>query len=216
MKRTSVAIFALLSALLSAIAPASAADLYGNSTKDPITSSFSFLPTGAYVSIGLGGALTDTSANQGTVNPDFNFAGFLGEARIGYDTRYGNWVAGPLVGISFEDVKGRTDLDSKLTTGNQVFGYELGGRLGYVFNGTSLGYVLLAYEGQHVGLDNTGFTADLSGVKVGTGLEVDLGNKLFFGSEVDYVWFGDWSPVSGVSIGENELRATLRFGLRVN
>ena len=267
-------------ALLSVAGPAGATDLYSNgagSTKD--APSTPFLPVGAYISVGAGGSLTDTGITQsGFSGADFNFAGFLGEARFGYDIRPGGagspWIIGVFGGGSYEglgghvkgyspesvtivgkptiSVNGATAVpltqalaDQYVSAGgtikagvtatlnvpigssvtytpssydtantNQDWGWEAGVRVGRVFNNSSLLYGLVAYQGQQVSITG-GPGTTLTGVKVGAGLEIDLKDHWFFGSEVDWVWYGDWNPAQqNVKFTEDELRATARLGYR--
>ncbi len=205
-------------ALLSGVSAANAADLtcYGNNCPGSLKDAFinpptlpSVLPEGAYVTLGIGGALTDTKASGGGSAADFNFAGFLGSVRVGYDLKAGNWVIGPLAGVSFENVK-----SSAAFTGDQTFGYEAGIRVGRILNGDSLVYGLAAYQGQHIGLNNTSFASDLHGVKLGGGIEIDTKAHWIIGSEVDWISYGDWTPAKGLTISNDEIRAELKLGYR--
>ena len=200
-------------AALLAVSPANSADVYAPaSSKDPITVA-NVLPVGAYVSVGVGGGITDTKFSNGFNIGDFGFAGFLGQVRFGYDMKLGNWVVGPIVGASWEDVKGNLGG----VTGNQTFGYEIGARLGYVVNGDALIYGLVAYQGQHIGFNNTGFANDLYGVKLGGGLEIDMKNGFFLFSEVDDILYNNWTPghsLGSTVISNDEIRALAGIGKR--
>jgi opacity protein-like surface antigen len=100
------------------------------------------------------------------------------------------------------------------TDSNQGLGWEAGVRVGRVFNNSSLLYGLVAYQGQQVSVTG-GPSTTLDGIKVGAGLEIDLKDHWFFGSEVDWVWYGDWSQAQqNVKFTEDELRATARIGYR--
>ena len=285
-------------AALALAGSAQAADLYKDSgLKDAPVAPGVFLPTGAYVSVGAGGALTDTGITQhGFSGSDFNFAGFLGEARFGYDIRPVSgspWIVGVFAGVSYEGLGGHIKayssssytppsvsglpknltaaqvaivnsfvagggiIDAKTVGGlvtaingvsggthigvsdlagvvytpgiyeassynttdsNQDLGWEAGIRVGRVFNDSSLLYGLAAYQGQQLSINNTGLSTTLAGVKLGAGLEIDLKDKWFFGSEVDWVWYGDWNPatkgIEGIKFSEDELRATAKIGRR--
>jgi len=195
-------------ALLLSFGAASAADIY--SAKDSPSASFG-LPasvTGTYVQLGLGGAITSTS----TAGADFGFAGFLGDFRVGYDMRQGDWVVGPLAGFSVENVTGTALKSGAAFSGNQTYGYEIGARAGRILNGDSLFYGLVAYQGQHLSLSS--YNNDLAGLKLGTGVELDLKNHLTLGAEVAWVDYGAFSTANTGSVSQSEIRTTARLGYR--
>lgn len=210
MKR-SIAVSALM---LGLSGPALAADLYNNGTvpsalQSGATSFTTAIVSGAYVSVGVGGALDSAHVPQAA--SDFSLSGFDGDLRVGYDYKLPNypWVAGVFVGLGVEDVGGQ----GAGVNLQQVLGYEAGLRFGRIVNGDALIYGLVAYHGQHIGLDNTGFSADQQGLELGGGLEIDMKNGVTLGGEVDYTLYRDWSA-GGASIGENELAAKVRLGVR--
>jgi hypothetical protein len=208
-------------ALLGFAASAQAADLYkGGGLKDGSDAPAPFLPSGFYVSVGVGGSLTDTNVSTHVAAADFNFAGVAADGRVGFDQKLAtssNWVAGVFAGVGIDDVKGQI---TSVNAGNQDLNWEAGVRLGYAANGTSLIYGLVEYTGAHLAITNTGKSTDLTGVGVGGGLEIDLasltGKKgVFLGSETVWKWYSDWTPGVGMpKIAEDELTSKVRLGVR--
>ena len=100
----------------------------------------------------------------------------------------------------------------------QGWGYEAGLRVGRVFNNTALLYGLVAWQGQNLSLKDTGSSTLLNGIKLGAGLEIDLTNHWFFGSEIDWIDYGNWNVTNvsngAVTVSETELKATARLGYR--
>jgi hypothetical protein len=192
-------------ALLSGAAVANAADL---SYKD----SPSVLPaaSGFYIGLGVGGAVNDA----GTAGNDFGFSGFLGDIRAGYDMKLNGWVAGPYAEVSFEDLKGKATLGTLNSGANATIGYSFGVRVGRMVTDDSMLYTIVGFQGQHVGLSNTGWAADLSGIRAGGGIEIDLKNHLVLGAEVDWIGYSQWTPVNGLSINADEVRSTARISYR--
>ena len=143
------------------------------------TTSNSGFPTGFYVSLGAGGAIADAAAVSG----NYAFSGFEGSGRTGYDFRLPNStiVAGAFGGISYEGLTGNG--------GNQAFGYEAGVRAGTVIGNVAMPYILLAYQGQHLGVSGPGFSTDLQGVKEGFGVSTNLGSKWTLDLELDAVQY---------------------------
>jgi opacity protein-like surface antigen len=199
----------LTAALLLSASAAYAADLptsYKDNASLPATAGF-------YIGLGVGGAVNDA----GTAGNDFGFSGFLGDIRAGYDMKLDGWVAGPYAEVSFEDVKGKVSLNSAVQNSgaNSTIGYSFGARVGRVVNGDSLIYALLGWQGQHVGISNTGWSADLSGLRAGGGIEIDLKNHFAVGAEVSWIGYGQWTPAAAApSINADEVRSTARLSYR--
>jgi opacity protein-like surface antigen len=207
----------LVSAMaLLATGAASAADLsQSGSTKDPVTSSFSIIPHGFYITLEGGGTVGAIDLSGANAMGSIGQAGVLGRVRVGYDFQQSNWVVGPFIGGTFEDVKGdMAKIGSGSTSVNQVLGFETGLRGGYSFNGT-LVYALAGYQWQHIGIDNTkDGTNSLSGVIVGGGVEIPVTKTVFLKTEIDGVWYEPWSPTQQIKLSNEELRGTVGVGLR--
>ncbi len=193
-------------ALIASAGAAFGADLSTGSLKDgsiPVTAS------GPYLSVGVGAAVND----GGTQGAAFGFAGFLTDVRAGYDMRAGNWVAGPFAEVSWEAVRGYSDLTTVAAANGTTatIGYAFGGRLGHMLSSDTMVYALLAYQGQHVGINNTGFSSDLSGVRAGAGFEIDLKNGWGLAAESSWIGYGKWTPAAGMSVSDDEVRTSARL-----
>lgn len=193
-------------------APAFAADL---STKDaassPSVAGVSL--SGVVVELGLGAGVANASVSQGSAGADASFAGFLGDIRVRVERVVTpGWNASVYAGLSIEDVKGNT---SGFTAGNQTFGYSAGVQIGRTFNsGTSEIYGLAGYQGQHLGLNGTGYSTDLQGIALGGGIRTALSAHLVAGVEIQEVIYGAYKPVTGVNIDNTEMRTTARIGYK--
>lgn len=188
--------------------PAIAADLYSPSPVG-VQSFAGTVASGAYVSVGVGAVLASAHVPQAA--SDFALAGPAGDVRVGFDYKIPNtpYLVGVLAGGSFEDASG----SAAGITAQQVIGYEAGIRAGRIVNGDALIYGLVAFHGQHAGLNTTSFSADMQGIEPGLGIEIDLKNGVTLGGEVKYTLYRDWQAGSA-SIGENELSAMARIGFK--
>jgi len=220
----SLKITASIVALLSAsYLSASASDLL--SLKDVPATLSQVNWTGAYASVGAGGVFTNanssgTGVSGGTTivtGGDAALSGFLGDLRLGYDASYGGGLIGIWGDVSYERDKGSSNSIPLAgltgTTAEAHLGYSAGLRIGRTF-GTGLIYALAGYQGQHVTDKALNFSTDLHGGIAGIGIEQEIAPHVFFGTEVDYVAYGDWHPVQGITISADEVRATARLGYR--
>lgn len=166
------------------------------------------LPQGFYASVGLGE--TFVSSDVPAAGLSLASKGLSGDLRFGYDALLGpsKFTFGPLVGVGFQDVNGKT------LSGSEKWNWEIGARAGRVFNTSDLLYMLVAYNQQRVGLTGTGYNTTNDGVKLGGGIEFDIAPGLTLGTELDYRWFGTYTPAAGVNVTATDMSGKARLGLR--
>ena len=196
-----------LSVLLAAltIQPGYAADFY--SAKDGATVHQTFLPAGVYVSIGGGEVFSATSISTLALAGQ----GLAADARIGYDWRVPNtkFIVGPWAGIGIADVTGKN------LSGREKWDWSAGLRAGRVFNTSDLLYGVVGYKQIHEGIVATPLNPALDGLVVGGGIEFDIANGVTLGTEIDYTWIGNYTPVAGVTFKSSEFDAKARVGFRL-
>lgn len=127
--------------------------------------------TGAHIE-GLAGYDAVKTNSNGLGTP----GGFLYGVGLGYDLRAGGAIVG-LEGELSDSTASRAGIDAT----RDIY---VGGRIGVPISPSVLAYVKAGYSNARIegaGLDRNG-----DGVRVGAGLEYDLGNKLFAKAEYRY------------------------------
>lgn len=114
--------------------------------------------------------------SNGLGNPD----GFLYGAGVGYDFRSGNTV----FGIDAELTDSTASVNTVAGPIDATRDIYVGGRAGLVLGTKTLAYVKAGYSNARI--EGAGFNNNGSGLRVGAGLEYDLGNKLFAKTEYRY------------------------------
>jgi outer membrane immunogenic protein len=113
---------------------------------------------------------------NGLGNPD----GFLYGAGLGYDFRRGNAV----FGIDAELTDSTASVNTVAGPIDATRDIYVGGRAGLVLGTKALAYVKAGYSNARI--EGAGFNNNGDGLRVGAGLEYDLGNKLFAKAEYRY------------------------------
>lgn len=156
---------------------------------------------------GLGLSNGQQSAGLGSFN-GIGGDGVFGEITAGYDHMLGERLLlggfidaqvsniGPSLGASGRLLSSflGSGIDADLT--NQ-YGFDVGARLGYVLNPSTLGYVLGGYSWRHFKLDGSydgdsfSFTKDRGGYMVGVGMETVVGSNWTIKTEYRYSDYGN-------------------------
>jgi outer membrane immunogenic protein len=174
--------------------------------------------SGLYVGVGVGvGAVVhgleleafDTSlAELNGIGGD----GFFGELSIGYDYMVSpRFVIGAFADAHYGNIGPELSasplIDADLTN---VYGFDVGGRVGYVLNPTTLGYVLAGYAWQHFELDGNlfgtafDFEEDRDGYVLGVGMETVISGGWTLKGEYRYSYYGNDTVASFPFIGDFE------------
>ena len=179
--------------------------------KDPLpltpTAPQGVLPAGFQLTAGIGFTSTTTSVGGEVELGDH---GLLGDVRLAYRMTLNGWMVAPYAEVSFADAS-----SSGMIGGTETIGYSFGAMVGHSIDETNtlIAYVIGGYQGEHFGINNTGFASDLSGFRIGGGLEKDFRNGFMISVEGRYLDFSDWSPPSsGVSVSNNAWQGMLRAG----
>jgi outer membrane immunogenic protein len=162
--------------------------------------------SGFYVGVGGGFGAVNHKASTNFLGPDASLNGIggegvFGELTAGYDHMLSDRVLlggfidvhagniGPTLGIS----GGTVDLTNS-------YGFDAVARLGYVLNGSTLGYALGGYTWQHFKLEGTPpagtpgafeFSEDRSGYVLGVGMETALSGNWTIKAEYRYANYGN-------------------------
>ena len=138
--------------------------------------------------------------------------GFFGELSIGYDYQVApRWVIGAFADVRYGNIGPELNaaplIDAELT--NQ-YGFDVGGRVGYVLNPTTLGYALAGYSWQHFELDGNlfgepfDFEEDRDGYVLGVGMETVISGAWTLKTEYRYAYYGNDTVLSFPFIGDFE------------
>lgn len=180
--------------------------------------------SGAY--IGIGGGFGATVHKVSVPGASFNGIGgngVFGELTAGYDymvnerfllggfidANYGN-IGPSLSGLGFD-----ADLQN-------VYGFDVGVRAGYLLNPNTLGYVLGGYSWQHFKLDGTigatdfDFTENRGGYVLGVGMETVLRGNWTLKTEYRYADYGDKSVLDIGDASLNVEPSTHTFHVAAN
>ncbi|CDX20487.1 Outer membrane protein-like protein [Mesorhizobium plurifarium] len=179
--------------------------------------------SGVYVGFGVGaGATVHQISVPGVSFNGIGGNGVFGELSAGYDfmvserfllggfidAHYGN--IGPSLSAS-----GFIDADLQ-----NVYGFDVGLRAGYLLNPNTLGYVLGGYGWQHfkldgsIGGDGFSFTQNRSGYVLGVGMETVLRGNWTLKTEYRYANYGDKSvlDLGGASLNIEPSTHTFLIG----
>lgn len=172
----------------------------------PIVSGYNW--SGLYVGAGIG---LGTSVHGIGIN-DFPFLiedayfnglggdGVFGEVSIGYDYLVSQrFLIGGFADFHFGNIGPELDFGGGSIELTNQYGFDAGARLGYLFNPTTLGYVLGGYAWQRFKLDGDGgidFEEDRDGYVVGVGMETVLTGAWTLRTEYRYSYYGDDTVLS--------------------
>lgn len=219
---------ALLGASLLSVVPANASDLFGGSTKDPVTTGPSYSGgvvnwTGLYV----GGQFGWLNANHNLfVDPVFdldgiNSSGLVGGGRIGFDVARGRFLVGVFGDYNFTDAETSLEIGGTGVTYEKDDEWTLGVRAGYIVAPKTLLYALIGYT--ETGYDFVSPFGDASfdydGVTGGVGIEFAAGGNVFLGLEATHTWYGDQTLIAGRGfdleddLDETRVMANIKFKL---
>jgi opacity protein-like surface antigen len=207
----------LLIAAVAALAlggPAMAADAY---TKElpSITQPFpSVNLSGLYASIAAGAAFTNAQASGGGSQIDLGLEGGRVSGRLGFDwTPFGgSFFAGPYVEGAWGNVSGKLSFGFGGLEAKSDWTYGAGVRAGWAPFKAATVYGLIGYQGGFEGL--AGNYERVNGVKLGAGTEVYITKSIFVGAEADWVLYGDYSPIKGVTVSSDTAEIWARIGVK--
>lgn len=206
---SSLAIAAALAAT-----PVSAADLFGNSSKDAPATASDW--TGFYIGGGVGYSATDTEVSVSGVSFDgISADGITGTARIGYDRQMGDIVLGVFAEGSL------SDSNVEVSSGGDSLGVDLdysyggGVRAGFLRNATLI-YALAGYKVQHLEGDGFEFDDELGGWFGGLGIETKVTDRVTLGLEGTYTAFEEEDFGTGINFEPSTLEVFARARFLVN
>ena len=126
--------------------------------------------------------------------------GFFGEVSIGYDYMVSpRFLIGGFADFHFGNIGPEIDLGGGSIELTNQYGFDAGARVGYLFNPTTLGYVLGGYAWQRFKLDGDGgidFEEDRGGYVLGVGMETVLTGAWTLRTEYRYSYYGDDTVLS--------------------
>ena len=191
----------LLLAAVSSAAIASAAQAADAVIEEaPVVTGYNW--SGLYVGAGVGVGATvhglGLSNILGPLDVDANGLGgegFFGEVSVGYDYLVSpRFLIGGFADFRFGNIGPELELGGGSIELTNQYGFDVGGRVGYLFNPTTLGYVLGGYSWQRFKLDGDGgidFEEDRDGYVVGVGMETVLTGAWTLKTEYRYADYGD-------------------------
>lgn len=190
----------LLLAAVSSAAIASAAQAADAVIEEaPVVTGYNW--SGLYVGAGVGVGTTVHGlglSNLGPLDIDANGLGgegFFGEVSVGYDYLVSpRFLVGGFADFRFGNIGPELDFGGGSIELTNQYGFDVGGRVGYLFNPTTLGYVLGGYSWQRFKLDGDGgidFEEDRDGYVVGVGMETVLTGAWTLKTEYRYADYGD-------------------------
>lgn len=148
--------------------------------------------------------------------------GVFGEASIGYDHDFGDWVAGLQLDARYSGIRSKLDLGPLSIKGDADYGFDALARVGAKVNDSTLAYVIGGYSWQHFKLHGSiagGGGGDLydwgsSGFSVGGGLETAVTDKMTVGLEYRYSQYQKEDFGSGGLLEDKPNLQTVRVGLK--
>lgn len=149
--------------------------------------------------------------------------GIFGEASVGYDHDFGNWVGGILLDARYSGIESKADLDDVLGLTAKVkadYGFDVLGRIGMKVNESTLAYVLGGYSWQHFkasisdGRDSESIDWDSSGFSVGGGLETAVSTNATVGLEYRYSRYAKEDFDTDGLLNVRPTSHTVRLGLK--
>ena len=121
--------------------------------------------------------------------------GVFGELSIGYDYMVSpRFLIGAFADAHFGNIGPELDFGGGSIELTNQYGFDVGARVGYLLNPTTLGYVLGGYAWQRFKLDGDGgidFEEDRDGYVVGAGMETVLTGAWTLRTEYRYSYYGD-------------------------
>lgn len=173
--------------------------------EEPVAVATGYNWSGLYVGVGIGvgtsvhGLSADNffadSAHLNGIGGD----GVFGQVSIGYDYLVSpRFLIGAFADANFGNIGPELSADPLIdATLENKYGFNVGARVGYLFNPSTLGYALGGYSWQRFELDgssfgeNFSFEEDRSGYIVGAGMETVLGGAWTLKTEYRYANYGD-------------------------
>jgi outer membrane immunogenic protein len=126
--------------------------------------------------------------------------GVFGELAIGYDYLVSpRFLIGGFADFHFGNIGPELDFGGGSIELTNEYGFDAGARVGYLFNPTTLGYVLGGYAWQRFKLEGDGgidFEEDRDGYVVGVGMETVLTGAWTLKTEYRYSYYGDDTVLS--------------------
>lgn len=133
--------------------------------------------------------------------------GFFGELTIGYDYMVSpRFLLGAFADVHYGNIGPELQLGGGSIELTNQYGFDAGARVGYLFNPTTLGYVLGGYAWQRFKLEGDGgidFEEDRDGFVVGAGMETVLTGAWTLKTEYRYSYYGD-DTVLTIPLGDSE------------
>lgn len=122
--------------------------------------------------------------------------GAFGELTVGYDYMVSpRFLIGAFADVHFSNIETRLEIPivSVDASVSDTYGFDIGGRLGYLFTPTTLGYVLAGYAWQKAELEVSGigdFDWDRDGYVLGVGMESAISGNWTLKTEYRFTQFG--------------------------
>lgn len=176
--------------------------------------------SGFYVGAGVGAGGANTELESPLFAPGASFDGIggegvYGEIGIGYDHVFGDRF---LVGVFADAQYGNIGTSLSIPAGpldasiNATYGFDVGGRVGYLVNPTTLGYVLGGYSWRNFELESNiaGVEGDwdAGGYVVGLGMETVLSGNLTLKGEYRFASYGNVNYLSLLGAPDGVLDAS--------
>lgn len=195
----------LLLGAVSAVALANAAYAADAIVEEPVAVAASgYNWSGLYVGVGVG---VGTSVHGVGLDSPFTDLylngiggdGIFGQISVGYDYMVSpRFLIGAFADANLGNIGPELDASPLIdATLENKYGFNVGARVGYLFNPSTLGYALGGYSWQRFELDGTllgegfNFEEDRSGFVVGAGIETVLGGAWTLKTEYRYAYYGD-------------------------
>jgi outer membrane immunogenic protein len=173
--------------------------------------------SGFYVGVGGGfGAVNHKFSVLGLSIDGIGGEGLFGELTAGYDHMLTDRL---LLGGFIDTHLGNIGFDAGAFDLTNCYGFDAIARLGYVLNGSTLGYVLGGYTWEHFDLDALDYSDSRSGYVLGAGMETVIGHNWTVKAEYRYANYGNDAVDGTFGILKDEpsthtfhIAANYRFG----
>ncbi|WP_137934276.1 outer membrane protein [Mesorhizobium comanense] len=181
--------------------------------------------TGFYAggALGAGTMVHDLSVAGGFIDLNgIGGEGVFGEASVGYDHDFGNWVAGVQLDARYSGIQSKLDIFGGTIKGDADYGFDALARVGAKVNDSTLAYVIGGYSWQHFNLHASppsGPSTDIydwgsSGFSVGGGLETAVSSNVTVGLEYRYSQYQKQDFGSGGFLEDTPSFQTVRVGAK--